>query len=132
MRAPPCGLCPSIRLSMSGRAARRKAACAPSPARLRCATGRTARSSFQTWWTDGTPCSNEVFGDPTYGTVKDLRDQGYGCTAGLDVLRGGRWRVRLQWHDGSIQMPSWRRFFGFVGMNPMHRDNTRLLDVNIC
>ena len=43
--APRCGTLPLCRRSMSGRSARRKAACAFSRARWTCATVQTARSS---------------------------------------------------------------------------------------
>ena len=49
--------------------------------------------------TDGTACTNEVFGDPIYGTVKAMRDQEHAAADRVDVLRAGGRRVRLHRHE---------------------------------
>ena len=45
--------------------------------------------------TDGTACTNDVFGDPIYGTRESVRLQDPAGPDRVDVLRGGRRRVRV-------------------------------------
>ena len=51
--------------------------------------------------TDGTACTNEVFGDPIYGTREILRHADPAAAHGLDVLRGGRRGLRIHRRNGS-------------------------------
>ena len=50
--------------------------------------------------TDGTACTNEVFGDPIYGTVKECAIRSTPPPTRVDVLRDGGRRVRVHRHDG--------------------------------